>query len=192
MLAKKGAKEERATMAGDDPERPKKSWREIDAAKDRTMHRREDRPRGGAKAAQRSQAAQHQYRAALDKLFEGGGATAGWAKVLPEMPKDPQSDGRQDLLRAIRTATGRKAVETAVAALLARFTLPDDADVLSQVLLHGDDAVVRTALEKLDALLPLHAAAGKAVLRTRLRTLEEDPDRDRDVRALAGKVRGKV
>jgi hypothetical protein len=177
-------------MAGDDQERPKKSWREIDAAKDRSTHRREDRPRQGAKAAQRSQAAQHQYRAALDKLFEG--ASAGWAKVLPEMPKDPASDGRQELLRAIRAATGRKAVETAVAALLERFTLPDDPDVLAQVLLHGDDAIVQTALSMLDGLLPLRAAAGKAVLRTRLRTLEEDPDRDRDVRELAGKVRQKV
>ena len=179
-------------MAGDDSDRPKKSWREIDAAKDRSLHRRDDRPKMGGKAQQRSQAAQHQYRAALDKLFEGGGASGGWSKVLPEMPQDPASEGRQELLRAVRAATGRAAVEAAVTALLGRFELPDDPDVLSQVLLHGDDGVVRSALGKLDALVPLRAAAGKAVLRTRLRTLEDDPDRDHDVRELAGKLRHKV
>lgn len=179
-------------MAGDD--RPKKSWRERDAAKDRSSHRRDDAPRPGTRAAQRSSAAQQQYRSALEKLFDGGGAGAGagWSKVLPEMPKDPTTEGRQDLLRAVRTAAGRTQVEKAVAALLARFALPDDPDVLAQVLVHGDDALVRQALEKLDALLPLRTPAGKAVLETRLRTLEEDPDRDSDVRTLAGQVRRKV
>lgn len=179
-------------MSGDD--RPKKSWREIDASKDRSSHRKDDRPRLGTKAAQRSSAAQQQYRSALEKLFDGGGAgaTAGWSKVLPEMPKDPATEGRQELLRAIRTATGRSAVEKAVAALLARFPLPDDPDVLTQVLVHGDDDLVRQALGKLDALLPLRTPAGKAVLETRLRTLEDDPDRDHDVRTLAGQVRRKV
>jgi len=181
-------------MGGDERDRPKKTWREIDAGKDRSSHRKDDRPRAGTRAAERSSAAQQQYRSALEKLFDGGGAApgAGWAKVLPEMPKDPTTEGRQELLRAIRTATGRAQVEKAVAALLERFTLPDDPDVLAQVLLHRDDELVRQALGKLDALLPLRAPAGKAVLETRLRTLEDDPDRERDVRTLAGQVRRKV
>lgn len=181
-------------MGGDDRDRPKKSWREIDASKDRSSQRRDDGPRPGTRAAARSSAAQQQYRSALEKLFDGGGAAAGtgWAKVLPEMPKDPASEGRQDLLRALRTATGRTAVEKAVAALLERFPLPDDPDVLTQVLLHRDDALVLEALRKLDALLPLRIPAGRAVLETRLRTLEDDPDREPDVRTLAGQLRRKV
>jgi hypothetical protein len=181
-------------MSGDDRDRPKKSWREIDASKDRSSHRKDDRPKAGTRAAQRSSAAQAQYRSALDKLFDGGGAApgSGWSKVLPEMPKDPATEGRQELIRAVRTATGRAQVVKAVAALLEKFPLPDDPDVLAQVILHDDDEIVRTALEKLDALLPLRTPSGKAVLGTRLRTLEDDPDRGSEVRALAGKVRRKV
>ncbi len=180
-------------MPGDDRgEKARKSWREIDASKDRSSHRKDERPRTGTRAGQRSAAAQQQYRSALEKLFDGGVATAGWSKVLPEMPKDPTTEGRQELLRALRTASGRAAIETAVAALLERFAMPDDPDLLTQVLVHRDDAIVRQALEKLDALLPLRAAAGRAVLETRLRTLEEDQDRDTDVRQLAGQIRRKV
>jgi hypothetical protein len=178
-------------MGGDD--RPKKSWREIDASKDRSSQRRDDRPKPGTRAAERSSAAQQQYRSALEKLFDGGAAAGTrWAKVLPEMPKDPATEGRQELLRAVRTATGRTQVGKAVAALLERFALPDDPDVLSQVLLHRDDALVLSALGMLDALLPLRTPTGKAVLETRLRTLEDDPDREPDVRRLAGQVRRKV
>lgn len=180
-------------MPGSD-DRPKKSWREIDAGKDRSSHRRDDKPRQGTKAAQRSASAQQQYRSALEKLFDGGSAatTAGWAKVLPEMPKDPASEGRQEMLRDIRKATGRAAVEKAVAALLERFPLPDDPDILVQVLVHSDDDLVRQALARLDALLPLRTPAGKAVLDGRLRTLEDDQDRDPDVRSLAGQIRRKA
>lgn len=177
---------------GDD-DRPRKSWREIDAAKDRSAHRKEDRPRaGGARAQQRSSAAQKQYRAALDKLFDQGATTEGWKKVLPEMPSDPATAGRQELLRAIRAAPDRATVEAAVGKLLESSSLPDDPDVLVQVLSCSGDAVVQDALERLDALLPLQAPGARQVLVTRLRRLEDDEDRPADVRALAAKVRRKA
>ena len=54
-------------MPDDDRERPRKSWREIDAQRDRssqtTPRGREDKPRPG-------QRSQKSYRAALDRLFE--------------------------------------------------------------------------------------------------------------------------
>ena len=57
-------------MPDDDRERPRKSWREIDAQRDRssqtTPRGREDKPRPG-------QRSQKSYRAALDRLFESGG-----------------------------------------------------------------------------------------------------------------------
>lgn len=175
-----------------DDDRPKKSWREIDAARDRSMHGRDDRPKGGARAAQRSSAAQKQYRSALDKLFDGGAVGEGWKKVLPEMPADTATDGRQEHLRAIRAATDRSTVEAAVARLLERFPLPDDPDVLTQVLLCSDDGIAADALGRLDALLPLRAPAARQVLVTRLRRIEDDEDRAPEVRARAAGVRKKA
>ncbi|MBI2895015.1 MAG: hypothetical protein HYY06_15780 [Deltaproteobacteria bacterium] len=177
-------------MSRDD--RPKKSWREIDSARDRSAHGREERPRGGTRAAERSSSAQKQYRSALDKLFDGGAVGEGWKKVLPEMPADPAVAGRQEELAAIRAATERTTVEAAVARLLERFSLPDDPDVLTQVLLCSDDRIAENALGRLDALLPLRAPAARQVLVARLRRIEDDEDRSPEVRSLAAAVRKKA
>jgi hypothetical protein len=55
---------------GDDRERPKRSWREIDQMRDRSSPRS---PAGDKSGGLPKQVSQKSYRAALDRLFETGG-----------------------------------------------------------------------------------------------------------------------
>ncbi|MEZ0314021.1 MAG: hypothetical protein ACAI38_19790 [Myxococcota bacterium] len=66
-------------MGNDDGDRPKKSWREIDRA--RESGRRDDsRERGGNVLGNERSAAYRAYKSQLDRLFDGG-AKAGAPKV---------------------------------------------------------------------------------------------------------------
>jgi hypothetical protein len=80
-----------------DDERPKRSWREIDAMRDKSRSRDERGPRGGNRGGERTAAAaaQKSYRAALERAFENG-TLAELAKTLsrveepkPPAPKEP-------------------------------------------------------------------------------------------------------
>jgi hypothetical protein len=137
-----------ATMSDD--ERPRKSWREIDKAKDRSAHRKEERPafegkRGGVRS-------QKTYRAALDRLFESG-------KISELVGKETSADGapaggsRIRMLARIEKAVDRETICKEVDAYLQEHDLPDDIDILGKVLEHRDPALQRQAMERIDRLL---------------------------------------
>src|SRR5215471_19330412 len=73
-----------------DDDRPKKSWREIDAKRDRSQQRgpserRSDSPFGGGKKGEQRQKT---YRAQLDRLFESGGIS----KLIADAEKQKQEE----------------------------------------------------------------------------------------------------
>src|SRR5262245_41000815 len=78
-----------------DDDRPKKSWREIDAKRDRSQQRgpsekRSDSPFGGGKKGEQRQKT---YRSQLDRLFESGGI----GKLVAEQEKQKQEELAQKM-----------------------------------------------------------------------------------------------
>src|SRR5690349_1269799 len=134
-----------------DDDRPKKSWREIDAKRDRSQHRgpgerRTDSPFGGGKKGEQRQKT---YRSQLDRLFKSGGIgklvaeqekqkkeelaekmgmrPPAPAAATPAKPAEPAADdGRLKKLAAVRDAIGGAAITKAIDGYLKTFPWPND------------------------------------------------------------------
>ena len=166
-----------------------KTWREKDRGRDRSAHRKEERPaRGAGRATETASAA---YKRQLDKFFDKG--------VVPEHLKDRLGDApatgageRQTLMRAVFAADAGKPLIKALDAFLAQHELPDDPKLLLLALDHPKDAVILQALIQLEA----YAETGKAiprkpVLKAKLEELEYssfDPRVQRKAVALATRL----
>lgn len=167
-------------------ERPKKSWSEIDKARDKGTTRRE--PGSGPKTSARAAAAQKQYKAALDRLFDTGEAK----KLLGQKAADPKTDSRLAKIRAVRDAIGRDDISKAVDALLAEGgSLPPDEDVLTQAIEHRDEAKARLALAALLSWLDKNRPRRQATLKARLSGMVDNA-RDEDTQDLARQVLAKL
>lgn len=128
-----------------DDERPRKSWREIDKQRDRSAHRREERPAG---SRPRDLRRQRTYRDKLDHLFESGRIGEVVSKSAEET-EGAQGENRIKLLRQLAAAEGRDTVTAIIDAYLARFDLPRDIEVLSKVLEHRNPDLQLKAMELL-------------------------------------------
>jgi len=150
----------------DDPrdsgERPKKSWREIDAARDRSRARgsAERRPAGAAVEARASAASKRYLRELEGALFskkKGGAAGERLARTVREAHATP---GLAEACRAYREALG----------------IPEDPGLVA-LFLDSQDAELLVAV--LEALAE-RAAGGRLTvssgLRTQLRLLARSPD----------------
>ena len=183
-------------MPPDDRERPgQRDWREADRKKDRSAHRKEERPASGGKRSQAiKEAAQKEYRTGLERLFDTGAAGGRVGKVLPAMPTGDAGSGsaRQEALKRIRAAETSSEVKAAVDAFRAEWELPEDPDALLQVLNHPDGDVVAEALAILDRIMPLKRSTKRETMRARLRRIEDDEDLGAEARALATSVRSKA
>lgn len=134
-------------------EKRKKSWKEIDAQRDRSQHRQgEPKPGGGGKPG-RDPSKSH--RAALDQLFASGAVAELVKKRDAEtgVEAEPEGPSRKALAEAITAAPDPKARQQALEAYLAAFGLPRDFEVLALLLDHTDPDVVGEALGRIDALL---------------------------------------
>ena len=127
-------------------ERPRKSWKEIDQARDGSRTRR-DEP-SGRRPSPRSQKS---YRAALDRAFNSG--KIGELVQERELPEDSPDANRIKLMRAITEAEDRPTITKAADAFLEQFELPKDADVLAKVVQHKKPARQIQAMELLESLL---------------------------------------
>ncbi|MDD5308775.1 MAG: hypothetical protein PHU25_15785 [Deltaproteobacteria bacterium] len=163
-----------------DSDRPKKSWRDIDKQKDRSLHRKEDKPAFNPKSQQRADSASKVYKAKLDGFFEGGKAPDHVRAQLKEL-EDASPEGKERVasLAAIKSATAAADVEKAVAAYVARWELPPDYEILGQALLVSDEGLLGGAMDAIGVeLAARHAPRRTQVLETRLRriiTLGDDP-----------------
>ncbi len=145
-------------MSGDDrDERPRKSWREIDRARDGTTHGGAERRPRGAAAEARSRQATKQYLEQIEGIFAG----------------DPGGAEGEGLARAVRDAHGTPELSAACAAYRDAVGYPSDPALASIFLDSGQRELVVGALEALVAGPPDALPAG---LRSQLRLLAEDAD----------------
>jgi hypothetical protein len=171
-----------------DRERPRKSWREVDAQRDRSSQiTRSERDR--ERAGRRGKPSTKSYKAALDKLFETGGI----AKLLDAAAaKDGDSPGagasggtlvdtRARLAARVRDALGPDEVTKAVDAYLAKYGRPpEEFEFLGPMLQHRDPARVSEAMVAISVLLdtglrPRRPRAIAALLRT-IEEVGDDPE----------------
>lgn len=128
-------------------DRPKRSWKEIDATRDRSSGQSPRRdPNAFDRERSSKTAAYGKYKSQLDKLFTPGGAElpeAMKAKLGPASESSKQKAALQDALQKDPGATTLKAY------LDAEFELPDDARLLMRMLDIDDTALLVPLLEKL-------------------------------------------
>lgn len=144
---------------GDDRERPRLSWREIDQRRS-SGHRRDEREPRGPAAEARTVEATAQYLKEIDKIFsnEKGGAEG------------------EALARAVRDAHGTAEVDDACRAYRDAIGMPDDPSLLGVFLDANDTSLVVAALEH---MLAGHEAGRVEItsgLKAQLRVLAQSFD----------------
>ena len=149
-------------MGDDRDDRPKRSWRERDASRNRSRHVTPD-DRGRSGTGERSRAVTEAYKRKLGLLFSGApGGAAGEA-----------------LARALREAHGTPLLADACAVYRDALGMPQDASLLALFLDASDRDLVLAAIA---ALAEAHSAGTLAVappgLSSQLRLLAEGPDDD--------------
>ena len=178
-----------------DDERPRKSWREIDKQKDRSLHRREERPPLNPNRKARADSASKVYKSQLDRFFEGEGKAPAQVKSKLAAIEDVSPDGlaRKAAVQRIKDAATSAAKREAVKEYLARWELPPDHDVLAEVLACDDDGYVAIALAMIDELLSSNRPPRRTTtLEQRLKrivTLSEEPSVQSAAKELVKKLR---
>jgi len=160
----------------DDDDKPKKSWREIDQAREKSSHRREGGGGGGGGRGVENTQAYRAYKTQLNKLFDGGGLPAALKEKLEEKGVGNESKQKKDLARAIVAATAPAAIKAALEAYRAAQGFPDDEEALGK-LLELDDVPV--LLETLATLERLHGEGGlkrASSLKARIKTAQMTAD----------------
>ena len=149
-------------MSGDDEERPRRSWSEIDKLRDKPRPRSDERRPRGAAAEARSRAATQQYLKKLDgHLFaKGRGREASGG--------EPAS--------AIRAALGTEGLADACRAYLRELGPPSDPGLLAAFLDASDRELQLVGLRALGERRRRGELALTVGLRAQLRTLAEGLD----------------
>lgn len=144
---------------GDDRgDRPKLSWRERDARRNRSSHvARDERERSGPA---RSKSATQQYVKQLDRLFS----------------KAPGGAEADRFAKAIRDAHGTAQLSAACRAFREALGYPQDPGLLALFLDAREPEIVLGALDTLSSLRAAGNLTAPPGLRTQLRLLTQDPD----------------
>ena len=174
----------------DDTKR-KRSWREIDSMRDKSAHRRVERP--GTEPSRRR--GNKSYKSELDQLFDKGVASSRIQSVMKEMGQttgaEEQNPEKTKLVRQIRQADTFDQFVGAVNELRKEHSLPNDANILTRVLEHPDIDVVCDALERLADMVGRLKLTDIKAISARLDTLESISD-DPQVENLIGTLRKKM
>lgn len=185
-----------------DSEKPreKKSWRDIDKARD-GGHRRERDERERNNPIQQNSSAYERYKANLEKMWANGGKMITAAEAPASMPepmravlKKPSEEQQKEkeLRDAMRKAVGPMEVKKAVEAYLQfRPAIPDDLELLSKAITSPTEAHQAAALRGLDKRTDLATNASARLLKTRLDTVLLVAQED-ETKALAKSVRAKL
>jgi hypothetical protein len=178
-----------------DSDKPKKSWRELDRQKDRSLHRREERPALNPQKKARADSASKVYKSQLDRFFDGEGRAPAQVKDKLAAIEDVSPDGqaRKAAIQKIKDAATSTAKRAAVAEFLSRWELPPDHDVLVELLACDDDDYAAMAMRVIDGLLAQNRPPRRgAVLEQRLKrivSLSEEPSVQNTARELIKKLR---
>lgn len=146
-------------MGGDDREREKLSWAEVDRRRDGAQRRDADGP-GGFRGRQESETRNRQALADAEGLFIGdGGGEEGAA-----------------LASAVRDAHGTPGLAAACRAYVDARGTPATVELLSIFLDSGDRSLMLPALERLYEAKQAGKLEVKGGLKSQLRVLAQDPD----------------
>ncbi len=203
-------------MGDRDRDRPKKSWRELDAQRDRAAGGRTSPGAPKGASPQKSDAASKQYRAQLDALFAKGGVgkfaerlaggppslrsdtpkptapeTKAEVKPEPEAPAKPVEDPRAVLRKKLIEAIGREDISRAFDRYVKAHGIPSDFELLEQGLEHSKSEKQLEVLAALGRLLERDKPKRSRTLAGKLRFIEETSGDD-DLRAAATKIRAKL
>jgi hypothetical protein len=134
-----------------DGDRPKKSWREIDASRDRSSGRAPRRdPEERSRQKVEKTAAYSKYKSQLDKLFTPGGAALPEAMRAKLGPTTPEAEAKKSALEALKANPAEEALRACVDQGV---SLPEDPRLLMSLLDVKDEALLRPVLEALIALV---------------------------------------
>lgn len=167
-------------------DRPKKSWRELDRARDKggsAPPRRDQAERNRERASKT--AAYSQYKSKLNDLFTPGGT------ALPEHmraslgPASEQSRAQKELTEALMRAPSK---ETLCAFLDAELVLPENPRLLTQLLDTRDDGLTQVVLRRLLEVVDAGKKPNRMLLLQRL-TAVEDWSEEGDTLSLVEDVR---
>jgi hypothetical protein len=180
-------------MAGNDDDKPKRSWREIDAMRDKSGHRKEGGGGSGGGSRQKLERSQayRSYKTQLNKLFDGGGLPDALKAKLEDKGIGTDAKRRRELAQAVVAASGPTAIRAALAEYRAAFGAPDEEDVLARLLELEDDAVVLETLATIDRLHGEGTLKRGSSLKARVKTVQMTLDSPRVVdaaRALLAKL----
>ncbi len=187
------------------------SWREIDKLRDRPGgRRRKEKKEGVPDNATRYQ----RYRAELDRLFDQGLTDEILRKLgKPSAPdtgseekkaappparqmrgrtarpdSSRQAKNRLKIMRQVIDAETGEQVQEAIDALVEKFGLPDEWEVLARLPEHNNEALVLEAVEKMLQLLPKTSnVPRRASLKQRLRITSQTA-KNLKLRQEAGKL----
>lgn len=182
------------SRGGDDGDRPKKSWSEIDKARGRSRHTSGDKPDHAREKLERSQA-YREYKSNLDKFFTGGATAApdGLKALLdPTGEKSARAKAIEEIQKA--SAEDRRKWAELVKAFVEEHELPPDPYLLTEFLGHPREKVAAKALARLEALI--EEGQFKKLppsLDQQLRSLEltsDDDELKESARSLREKIRG--
>lgn len=174
-----------APRDNDDSDKPKKSWREIDKARDGAR----SRSGSGEKAAPPKPAQYSRYKSAADKFFSGD--------PLPDSLKeklDPTGEGqaRREALRRLKDADDVRQFAQVAEEYVGRYGLPEDPYLLDRLLSHPNEDIVTRTLERLAEMHEAGELTPPKSLVQRLKSLEltsDSPDVQDAAAALARKLR---
>lgn len=163
---------------GDD-DRNKKSWRERDAAANRSRHTRRDDER---KPTARAQQASSAYKKDLEALFKPGGGVPDRFKSMTDKLKPAEGSEEALWREAIRelaeTEGFREFTMAARKFVRAGHKLPDDEDLLVRLLDVPDETALQAVLKQILDMERRGGFGRKAPIKNRLTTMRsvaEDP-----------------
>ncbi|MBN1960777.1 MAG: hypothetical protein JW841_07500 [Deltaproteobacteria bacterium] len=162
-------------MASDDSDdRPKRSWREIDQMREKSGHRRNERPTANPRL-ERTQA-YRSYKTQLNKLFDGGGLPDVLKNKLAEKGIGNEAKRKKELASAISAANNSKQLQKTVSEYKESFSNLEDEEALATMLNSDNEKFVLAAIIDIDKLLSegilKRGASLKARLKTAIMTLE--------------------
>ncbi len=153
----------------------KKSWREIDQGRSTTTPSNQGRFRihtpGGASSNPKATSG---YKSDLNKLFDKGEVPESLKSIVSGISSQSgDAAERQQLLRQARQAETQAEFNVICNQILEKYELPDDQNLLTRMLDHPEESIVQKALEQLVELDGRRPLMKRALLRTRLVTVEQ-------------------
>ena len=156
-------------MSGHDDDRPKKSWREIDAGRNKSAQHGGG---GGSKPDRMANSqAYRSYKTQLNKLFDGGAE-------LPDALKEKlQDSGMVEAAKAKKAATEKvmeamspRKLRKAFKAYRAEYGFPEEPGMLNKLLESDDEDLLVEVMETVDRLIAADELKVGPALKARIKS----------------------